>query len=386
MSPLDDRHPSTVSDWSDSRRRARLRETRRGHDRTSWRRTWTALLRVTVLLLAGLVVFAQYWQHDVAPERDRLARTEPALLPVATPGDERNWDTVVVDLVGLGNLNAEPTAAALPALSELGVVWAVRYDQNGIDTKVIAELIVRAAQMSGLRNVILVGHSMGGVIALEVARHIHTDSDRRLLSVILDCTPLDLDAVRQESRGRGEDLVRWMGWLPGVRESRTLRTAAELYARRDRFITHDGALPAVDWPRFGTALDEVLRQKTFSADAASNGLIEAQFLAIVASGAGNDLRALREPRPGRTRPAIVLLRPRDPADDHIVLVDRTQVTLTEQAGAREGALLVVSGKIGHANPRQRPEAYDAMLTERVLPFLARYQQTARGAAALPQPR
>ncbi|MEV0360568.1 alpha/beta fold hydrolase [Nocardia sp. NPDC050697] len=383
MSPLDDRHPSTVSDWSESRRRARWRETRPW---TSRHRTRTALLRVTALLLAGFVGFAQYWQHDVAPERDRLARTEPALLPVATPADERSWDTVVVDLVGLGNLNAHDTAAALPALSELGVVWAVRYDQSGIDTKVIADLIVRAAQMSGLRNVILVGHSMGGVIALEVARHIHTESDRRLLAVILDCTPLDLDAVRRESRGRGEDLVRWMGWLPGVRESRTLRTAAELYARRDRFVTHRGALPAVDWPRLGTALDEVLRQKTFSADAASNGLIESQFLAIVASGAGNDLRALREPRPGRARPAIVLLRPQDPADDHIVLVDRTQATLTAEAGARAGALLVVSGKIGHANPRQRPEAYNAMLTERVLPFLARYQQTARGGAALPQPR
>ena len=31
-------------------------------------------------------------------------------------------------MVGLGGVNAAPTAKALPALSRLGVVWAVRYD------------------------------------------------------------------------------------------------------------------------------------------------------------------------------------------------------------------------------------------------------------------
>ncbi|MEV0295579.1 alpha/beta hydrolase [Nocardia sp. NPDC050710] len=388
MSPLDDRHPSTVSDWNDARRKARLREARLGHDWKTLRRTRLTLLRVAALLIAGLVVFAQYWGNDVAPERARLARTAPAVLPISTPADEQNWDTVVVDLVGLGGLNASDTAAALPSLNQMGVVWAIEYDNRGIDTKVIADLITRAALMSGLKNVVLVGHSMGGVVALEVGRHIHTDSDRRLVAVLLDCTPMDLNAVRPESRGRGEDMVRWMGWLPGARESRTLRFAVETYARRDQFVHRDRyGLPGVGLTELRDVVDEVLQDKIFSADVASNGLIEAQFLAIVAGGAINDLRALSHSIDGKPRPAIVYLRPRDPTADRVVDVEYSHQVLVERVGGVDGTLLVVFPRnTGHANPRQRPGEYNRVISEQVLPFVQRYQAQARAATNSAAPR
>ncbi|MFC9897679.1 alpha/beta fold hydrolase [Nocardia sp. NPDC127579] len=388
MSLLDDRHPSTVTDYDDARRRARWRDTRLGHDWHRLRRTRVTLVRLAVVLAAVLALFAQYWVTDVAPERARLARTEPAVLPVATPGDERNWDTVVVDLVGLGNLNAGNTAAALPALSRLGVVWAIKYDNRGIDTKVIADLIVRAALMSGLKNIVLVGHSMGGVIALEVARHIHTGSDRRLVGVMLDCTPVDLNAVREESRTRGEDMVRWMGWLPGARESRTLRFIVEMYARRGEFVDRgfDGAL-GIRLPEFRDAAERVLHDKIFSDDAASNGLIEAQFLAIVAGGAARDLRALSRPVEGKPRPAIVFLRPRDADRDRVVDVEYSHRVLVELAGGVDGTLLVVfPSNTGHANPIQRSNEYNKVIVDQVLPFLLRYQRQVREAAGSAAPR
>ncbi|MET8873914.1 alpha/beta hydrolase [Nocardia sp. NPDC004604] len=387
MSPLDDRHPSTVSDWDGARRKARLRETRLGHGWQTLRRTRQALLRVAVVLLAGLTVFAQYWEYDVTPERDRLARTEPAVLPIATPAHERDWDTVVVDMVGLGGLNASNTAAALPALSEMGVVWAIKYDNQGIDTKVIAELIVRAAQMSGLKNIVLVGHSMGGVIALEVARHIHLGSDRRLVGVLLDCTPVDLNAVRPESRGAGEDMVRWMGWLPGARESRTLRLAVETYARRDRFVDRGrNGLPGVRLEPLRDVVEEVLREKVFSRDVASNGLIETQFLAIVAGGAINDLRALSHPATGKPRPAIVFIRPRDPDNDRVVDVEYSHQVLIERVGGVDGSLLVVMPRnTGHANPMQQPEAYNQIIDQQILPFIERYQQRVRESVSSASP-
>ncbi|MEV0710509.1 alpha/beta hydrolase [Nocardia aurea] len=388
MSPLDDRHPSSISDWDDARRKARFRATRLGHDWLTLRRTRLMLLRVAALFVAGLIVFAQYWAIDVAPERARLARTEPAVLPIAAPADSRNWDTVVVDMVGLGGLNASDTAAALPSLSRMGVVWAIKYDNRGIDTKVIADLITRAAQMSGLKNVILVGHSMGGVIALEVAKHIHTDSDRRLVAVLLDCTPMDLNAVRPESRGRGEDMVRWMGWLPGARESRALRLLVETYARREQFVDDTGyGLPGIRFAELRSVLDEVLREKIYSADAASNGLIEAQFLAIVAGGAVNDLRALSEPVDGKPPPAIVFLRPRDPAADGVVDVEYSHRVLVEQVGGVDGTLLVAFPRnTGHANPRQRPNEYNRVITDQVLPFVQRYQAQARATQNTAAPR
>lgn len=384
---MDERHPSTVSDWSDARRRARLRDTSLGHGWKTLRRTEVTLLRVVALLLAGLVVFAQYWKYDVAPEQARLARTEPAILPVAPPVDSQNWDTVVVDLVGLGGLDASDTAAALPALRRMGMVWAIRYDNQGIDTKVIADLVVRAAELSGLRNIVLVGHSMGGVIALEVAEHIHRDSDRRLVGVILDCTPVDLNAVRPESRGRGEDMLRWMGWLPGARESRMLRLAVETYARRDRFVDRGHGPPGIRLGKLGEVLAEVMREKIVSHDAASNGLIQSQFTAIVAGGATDDLRTLAQPVADKPRPAIVFIRPRDANADRVVDVEYSHRVLIEQSGGVDGTLLVVLARnTGHANPMQRPREYNTVIEQQILPFVQRYQQQVRSTTVAAPPR
>lgn len=384
---MDERHPSTVSDWSDARRRARLRDTSLGHGWKTLRRTKVTLLRVVALLLAGLVVFAQYWKYDVAPEQARLARTEPAILPVAPPVDSQNWDTVVVDLVGLGGLDASDTAAALPALRRMGMVWAIRYDNQGIDTKVIADLVVRAAELSGLRNIVLVGHSMGGVIALEVAEHIHRDSDRRLAGVILDCTPVDLNAVRPESRGRGEDMLRWMGWLPGARESRMLRLAVETYARRDRFVDRGHGPPGIRLGKLREVLAEVMREKIVSHDAASNGLIESQFTAIVAGGATDDLRTLAQPVADKPRPAIVFIRPRDANADRVVDVEYSHRVLIEQSGGVDGTLLVVLARnTGHANPMQRPREYNTVIEQQILPFVQRYQQQVRSTTVAAPPR
>ncbi|APE34136.1 alpha/beta hydrolase [Nocardia mangyaensis] len=368
------RHPSTVADYDDARRRIRLRETRLGAGWRSWRRTRLVLLRSIVVVVAALTVFAQYWQHDVTPERERLARTEPGLLPVAPPYDERRSDTAVVDMVGLGGLNAEPTATALPALRHFGVVWAVRYDNAGIDTLVIAELIVQATQLAGVRDIVLVGHSMGGVIALEVARHLHWGSDRRLVAVLLDCTPVDLNAVRPESRSRGTDLMRLMGWLPGARESRILRLAVEITARRDRFANRDGMIADIDHSALRAVAAEVLRDKIFSRDAASNGLIHAQFLAIVGGGAADDLRALARSHPDKPRPAIVFIRPMDAARDHVVDVDHSHRVLVDLAGGVDGTLLVVRPRlIGHADPRRHPDEYNTVIESQVLHFVQRHQ-------------
>ncbi|WP_431957966.1 alpha/beta fold hydrolase [Nocardia lijiangensis] len=388
MSPLDDRHPSTVTDWDDARRKVRLRETRLGYRWTTLRRTRLAFLRVAALLILVLIVFTQYWVHDVAPERARLALTEPALLPVATPAQEENWDTAVVDLVGLGGLNASDTASALPALRRMGVVWAIKYDNQGIDSKVIADLVVRAAQMSGVRNIVLVGHSMGGVIALEVGQHIHLDSDRRLAGVLLDCTPVDLNAVRPESRGRGEDMLRWMGWLPGARESRALRLAVETYARRDRFVDHTAdPVPSLRFAELGDVLAEVATDKVMSRNAASNGLIESQFLAIVGGGAIDNLRALSRPVNGKPRPALVYIRPRDAERDRVVDVEYSHQVLIERVGGVDGSLLVVLPRnTGHANPRQAPAEYNKVVDQQVLPFVQRYLDEVRGVRSAAAPR
>ncbi|MBF6174227.1 alpha/beta fold hydrolase [Nocardia blacklockiae] len=366
---LEDRHPTTVADYDDARRRARLAETGWGHGWTRLRRTGLVLLRLSLLPILLLVLFAQYLAVDVTPERARLARTEPAVLPVAAPAPEAR-NTAVFDLVGLGGLDAAATARALPSLSRMGSVWAVRYDNTGIDTKVISDLIIRVTEAARIQNVVLVGHSMGGVIALEIGKHIHTESTKNLSAVVLDCTPVDLNAVRPESRNQGEDLLRWTGWLPGIRESRSLRLFAETYARRERFVDHDTVPPGIRGDRLWSVVGEVLRQKIGNRDAASNGLIESQFRAIVAGGAVDDLRALVKPVTGKARPAVVFLRPGNPERDPIVDNEYTHRVLLEQVGGGNGMLLtVLTHGTGHANPIQQPGEYNKVIAQQVVPFV-----------------
>ncbi|MFE3195360.1 alpha/beta fold hydrolase [Nocardia sp. NPDC059240] len=364
-------HPSGVAEYDDRRRRELLRATRPSSGWVRWRRTRLMLLRLSLIPLVTLGAFAEYLGADVLPEQDRLARTEPAVLPIAGPSDPQAGDTAVFDLVGLGVLDASDTARALPSLRKLGSVWAVRYDQTGIDTKVIADLIVKVTDAAKVSNVVLAGHSMGGVIALEIAKHLHTGSTKRVQAVILDCTPVDLDAVRPEARDQGEEMLRWMGWVPGARESRLLRLVVETYARHDRFV---GGRYVIRGAEFRSALKDVLRDKILNTDAASNGLIEAQFKAIVAGGAVDDLKALAKPAAGKPRPAIVFIRPHNPFDDPTVDVAYSHKVLIDQVGGVDGTLLVVTTHTtGHANPIERPQEYNMVIANQVVPFVRQIQ-------------
>lgn len=327
-------------------------------------------------MLGFAAAFAQYWNVDVLPERDRLALTRPEVYEVFDSADPDKRYTAVVDLVGLGSLDAGPTAAALPSLAAIGRVWVVKYDNGGIDTQVISRIIAERADQEGIDNLFVAGHSMGGVVALEVAEHIHQETDINLIGVLLDCTPVSLHAVRSDKRDTGENMLRWMGWVPGARESRSLRFLVEMGARRDRFWDLYSPGWKVDPVEFVDAVAEVLHDKLLSRNAASNGLIEAQFKVIVASGAVDNLEALAEPHDDKRRPMIVYLRPRRALDDDVVDVEYTEQVLTEETAGPQGLLLVVRMRnTGHANPIQRSLDYNAAIADNVAPFLLRIDDT-----------
>lgn len=356
--------------WDDRLRRERLTQTRLGHDWIVLGRTRRALLRLSLALVPLLIVVGEYWTHDVAPEQRRLAATTPSVTQVYDAADAVGENTAVVSMVGLGNVDAAPTATALPTFDRIGRVWALRYDNRGIDTRVISHLVAERAATAGVENVVLVGHSMGGVVALEVAQHLYEDSDLRVTGVVLDSTPLDLHAVRSNGRDAGENLLRWIGWLPGARESRTLRTVVEMAARSDRFVDlHTTWYPRVQWADAVDAFDEVLRDKILNRSAASNGFVESQFKVIVASGALDNLDALTDPVPGKPMPGIVLMRPAFGEADEVVDIDYSQSILFDRIGATGQLKVVRMIGTGHANPRQEPESYNAAVVARVLPFL-----------------
>ncbi|MCW4352640.1 alpha/beta hydrolase [Hoyosella sp. YIM 151337] len=368
--------PCPVTDWSNERRKAQLRATRLGHNWRRFRRTRLFIVLMCLAMIPPLIMSTQYWVHDVHPERQRLAATQPHLHHIFDAAEPANQDTAVVNVVGLGNLDASDTARALPMFTELGQVWAVQYDNAGIDTAVISRMVAEHATEMGVERLVFVGHSMGGIVALEAAHHIVDDTDLDLLAVVLDCTPIDLHAVRPEKRDAGENMLRWMGWLPGARESRVLRFTVEMAARQERFLTtRPRALPDINQAALSDAVSEVLRDKFYNDSAASNSLIEAQFLAIVASGAADHVVALSRENDERPRPALIFMRPHRGILDEVVDVDHTQRALFDRAGGPGGTLFVTRMYgTGHANPIQQPHVYNETVKNSVVPFVNRFSQ------------
>ena len=328
------------------------------------------LVRCGYVMVAVAVLCSYYYRYDVVPERVRLALTDPELHYVYDAADPANNRTAVIDMAGLGNVDATVTAQALPALAQIGQVWAVHYDNA-----VISTLITTQARRAAVTQIVLVGHSMGGIIALEVAEHIYQDTELDLRAVVLDCTPLNLHAVRTRSRDAGEEMLRWMGWLPGARESRLLRLLTETLVRNDRYLTTESAVPRMDIGELSTVITDVLRTKILSHDTASNGLIESQFKAIVASGATDNLHALTTTSKDKPLPTFVYLRPAIGTHDPVVNVDYSQRLLfTHTAHTGSGLLVVRMPHTAHANPKQQPHTYNDALTHQVLPYLNRQDQ------------
>ena len=163
--------PCTSDDWDDDRRRRRMRDTRLGHSGTRFGRARIILARLVYVLVPLIVLATLYWTWDVAPVREKLALTQPQIHQVYDAAERDDLDTAVVDLVGLGNLDATPTAEALPALSEIGQVWSVQYDNSGLDTAVVSDLILERAGWSGVENVVLVHNTTTNVQQNNLQHH-----------------------------------------------------------------------------------------------------------------------------------------------------------------------------------------------------------------------
>lgn len=365
---LTPRPPSTVADYSDDLRKKRLHETRILSDRPVLRR----LAKTAMTLATATIPLMHYWTEDVMPQREKMSQTMPAIHEVYKPSNPENDDFATVQIVGLSVLDAQNTARTEKPYEELGAVWAIEYDNSGIDTGVIADLIVEKAEKDGVENLNLVGHSMGGIVALEVGALIKKNTDIDIQSVVLDCTPLDLEAVRPEYRSKGEEMTQLISWIPGARYSRTLRTVVEIGARKERFWDDTTVPPKFDREKFIEVLQEVYKDKIANDNYASNGLVESQFAIIIDSAAMSSLKTLANKNNGEISSTIIFMRPLIETDDEIVDIAYSQQLLENESDKNNSDLKIVTMEnTQHANPNQRPTEYRAAISRHIIPIIKR---------------
>lgn len=347
-----------ISDYDPRGARRRLHETRAFHGHP--------VARVAAKFALGLTIattpIVQYWAHDVAPAQYEIEQAGSEINEIYLANNPEHNDTAVVDFAGLGNYTSEKYVQSLD-YAEMGRGWAVRYNNNGIDTTELAKDIIEKAEQTGVERFVLVGHSMGGIIALEIAQHIYEHTDKELAAVVLDSSPLNIDCVRQESREKGMEMNRWIGRIPGARYSRILRGMVEMGAREDEYMGKPvNGIPTIKVDKFVNAAVAVRSEKLVK-DAPSNALIDGQFKTILGSGAEDDLSDLSQEKDGKLLPRIIFIRPRNSRDDPIVDVNKTEDILLSMM---PNQVTIIRGEgIQHANPVQRPDEYRPLM-ERVV--------------------
>lgn len=364
--------PREAIDEYVSERKERLRGNRRLNNLQPVNRF---LAKAAIVAGAALVPLGMYAKYDVGPERERLSQTHPEIIDIYQANDPSNSDTAVVDMVGLGNLSALETATTLSTYADIGNVWAVQYDNQGIDVDVITHAIAEKVEHDGIKSLVLSGHSMGGDVALQIAERIYTQTDIDLNAVILDCTPPDIYSVKPNEREKGMKMIKYYSIVHAVggEASRTLRFTAEMVARKQRYMKDgDAILARIDAEAFGEAAKEVYEDKILKKDVASTELIGEQFGQILWGNALHSLDAITDSIEGKEKPAIVYMRPKDPNSDTVVDVSRSQNLVASETDFSDLNLLIVKmDNTGHANPNQSPKEYNTAIHDKIIPFLDR---------------
>jgi pimeloyl-ACP methyl ester carboxylesterase len=322
---------------------------------------------VTALTLTSL------YSMDVAHGERVLFESHPEIIHISDNHTVEHSDQATVVSAGWGNLDSAHTATSLPAYGAEGSVWAIRYDNTGVNTTSLAEELVAEAKTNHVTQLSFSGHSMGGLVNLEIARKVYeSDNGISVPYIVLDCTPSSIDAVRPEVRNNGYLMTEGLSHIPGARYSSTIRLIAEEAARYNKYKDSSQVLQ-VDLSKMLDATKTIINDKILNDNVASASLLESQFELIVAGGAKEDIMALGKDV-GKPKPVLVFIRPVDTSADMTVDDAYSEKQFTEYAHAANLPLVVVKVPgIGHADPNSHPNEYNAALTRAVFPEIAKQE-------------
>jgi pimeloyl-ACP methyl ester carboxylesterase len=334
-----------VNDYYDSQRDTRKHQ---------WRKFFVA-----TNLVIGLSKLA--YDLDVAIADAQLAGSEASILNVYDSASAEHNDTMVAVMAGLGNRNSFATARALETYNQMGSVSAIDYDNKGVDPNVIAELITKKAQADGKTSLVLDGHSMGGLVAAAVAAHIYSgDSGLKIKAVILDCTPVNYDAVQDGQRTYANTLLNAVTFDKDktLLRSHFARFIVEMAARKSNYFSLETM--SLDPSAMLVSTEKVIRDKILSPDAASGMLIGSQIGMIVGANMADSLQILGSTANGKKPPIIFFEQPSDVFNDPVVKDNysrRFLEDLTAQYGERFSTFYTDGG---HADPIQAHDTYNGI--------------------------
>lgn len=330
--------------------------------------------------LSATIVTAQY-SADVLATKEYLKEAKPVIEVVSQPNSPTDGHRMIMGIGGFGTTDARNAMEALP-YETIGLETSLAYDQRGIDTTAIKDSLKEFALEHDIDEIVLSGHSMGGIITLEIASLLYEDDDAPSVSdIILDCTPPNLSAVHDDKIDAGDKMNELTKPIPGHRSSTYLKAIGEMASRNSRYLDDDEGgqlIPSLDVLAFGREAQAVKREKMLPEDG-TVGLALDQYREIVADGAEDSFRRMSPIKYSKRSPRIHFLRPLDAASDTTVLIERAQELFIEYGLKYHIPVRIHTLDAGtwHASPGQTPQQYHALVSKDILPSIRKTYEDRR---------
>ncbi len=329
--------------------------------------------------VATVCAFGQY-ASEMHTGQERASRETPSISIALESTNPEAQQTIIYAFPGMSGNNAREDVSALTSLAEHGVVKAMRYGII-VDVERMARLIVEDALAHGVTDVILVGESMGGLVAADVAKAIATmDTPVRVRVVVMLSSPTSLGSVNPEKLAAADYIAAGLSVIPGVRYSATANAVAQFPGYLfDANPDHLERLSNQNVWEFLLDAAEFYWDKN-SPDSATITLMESCFNAIVGAHLEADLQEMMQTEHGRLT-LFLLVQATEKydgeRDDTVVgsVAASEFLDMVRRTGAM-GTVLHFDG-VYHGGLRRTPKEWNLGIEQKLVPFADAYFQALR---------
>lgn len=223
---------------------------------------------------------------------------------------------------------------------QYGQIAYLKHSNNGLQIEDLKREADRFVEANGVNKLYMYGHSMGGMVAIELAAHL-AQKGVSINTIMLDCSPLDFDDIRSTRRDGANTLV-------------SLDELSIHGGPATRFFIEVGTRWIEGRRDIGRMCLDALRE--VNAQSCSNRLIQSQARYMKQF----NLEHFKDAFPSYTR--FVRFQPDDVYRDTTIDNGSAQDRLTNLFPRNDAYVYPVTGG-GHASPIQIREGYNAALQQ-----------------------
>jgi len=297
--------------------------------------------------------------------------TSDGKKPEMSPYFDPHMATVV--MLGFGGLDATSVGEELsPWLSQLGHVWAMRYDDKGIDPKELADVIGKKARAEGITKISFHNISVAGAFGTTVALAL-LDGDYGITSIpeyIFDSSPDSPDNLKSDYAQQGQIQAALHEFASTQADGMSTRDLVELWIRRDRW----SPLPprrfnkGMSVPAAAVKTNTEIIHDIWSPESASNSLLNSAYNEFAKTNVKQNLAQIAAYEKAKHMPLTdTTYIGAAGKGDYIVNIPKSSMAVEEDihdAGLPDTREIIEPG-IVHGSPTATPKIYDKIYSNLV---------------------